>query len=157
MDTGYACEEAEQFWRYIESSLGHLFEIVGEQPEEVIRWRPPANDANSIIVLGRHMLANAAVNILQTLGGLDYDYDREANFGEDISREEVLAKWADYRARFEQVMRALRAERIDGPVPHHWRGDIPGREVLIVVARHTAEHLAHAQLTADLAKVALGR
>ena len=38
---------------------------------------------------------------------------------------------------------------------HHWRGEISGREVLIVVARHTAEHLGHAELTRDMARVDL--
>jgi hypothetical protein len=157
MPAEYLSEEAEQFWRYIKSSLSDLLDLVAGQDDEVIRWRPPAHDANSIIILARHTLANAGVNILHTLGGLEYNYDREANFGEHISRDEVLATWTPLCERLDAVMRTLPQERIDEPVPHHWRGEIPGREVLIIVARHTAEHLAHARLTADLAAVALGR
>ena len=33
---------------------------------------------------------------------------------------------------------------------HPRRGLLTGREILIVVARHAAEHLAHAELTRDL-------
>jgi hypothetical protein len=103
------------------------------------------------------MLANVEVNVCWSLGGGDVAYDREAAFGDDIARADVLAKWADLRPKLERVLQALPQERIDGNVPHHWRGDLPGREVLIIVARHTAEHLAHAELTRDLARRALGR
>ena len=63
--------------------------------------------------------------------------------------------WRELKPRFERVLQRLPQERIDGLRPHHWRGELPGREVLIIVARHTAEHLAHAELTRDMALVAL--
>lgn len=155
-DREFLAPEAEQFCRYIESTLARLMELVAREPDEVIRWLPPAPHPNSILVLGRHMLANVEVNICGTLGGQDVAYDREAAFGSDINREDVLALWAELRGKFEQALRTLPRERLDGPVKHHWRGELPGREVLIVVARHTAEHLAHAELTRDMARQALG-
>ena len=121
----------------------------------MVRWLPPAESPNSILVLARHMLANVEVNISGSLGGDEVSYDREGAFGDDVTREEVLASWAELRPRLETTMRELRPERISGLVKHHWRGEIPGREVLIVVARHTAEHLAHAELTRDMARSAL--
>ncbi|WP_343391621.1 hypothetical protein [Candidatus Amarobacter glycogenicus] len=54
MPAEYLSEEAEQFWRYIKSSLSDLLDLVAGQDDEVIRWRPPARDANSIIILARH-------------------------------------------------------------------------------------------------------
>lgn len=144
--------EAEQFWRYIAASLDGLVELATGLPEAVARWRPPGVEgANSILVLARHMLANAEVNLCHTLGGEPLHYDREGAFDEDTSQAEIAANWAVLRSRFEGVLRELPPERLDGLVPHHWRGDIPGREVLIIVARHAAEHLAHASLTRDLA------
>ena len=155
-DPDFQSNEAAQFWRYIDASLGRLMEMVAEEPEDVLRWLAPAPNPNPILVLGRHMLANVEVNICWTLGRMDVAYDREAAFGDDITREEVLDLWAELHPRFEQVLRELPQERIDGPVPHHWRGELPGREVLIIVARHTVEHLAHAELTRDMARQALG-
>ena len=52
---------------------------------------------------------------------------------------------------------ALRAEvDLDGARPHPRRGIITGRDVLIVVARHTAEHWGEAQLTRSLMKARSG-
>ena len=154
MTSEFASDEAGQFWRYIESTLDRLFELVAAEPEDVLRWLPPAESANSILVLARHMLANVEVNILGTLGGELVEYDREAAFGDDITKADVLAHWSELRPHLQQTMADLPADRISGLVKHHWRGEIPGREVLMVVARHSAEHLAHAELTRDMARVA---
>jgi hypothetical protein len=155
MTSEFASDEASQFWQYIESTLDRLFEIVAAEPDGVLRWLPPAENPNSILVLARHMLANVEVNIRGTLGDEPVEYDREAAFGDDITRIDVLAHWSELRPQLQKTMRELPKHRISGLVKHHWRGEIPGREVLIVVARHTAEHLAHAELTQDMAHVAI--
>ena len=155
MTSEFASDEAAQFWRYIQSTLDRLFEIVAAEPEDVLRWLPPAGNANCILVLAQHMLANVEVNVLGTIGDQPVAYDREAAFASDITKREVLSKWSELGPQLQQAMRELPPSRIEGMVKHHWRGDIPGREVLIVVARHTAEHLAHAELTRDLARASL--
>ncbi|MDP9352215.1 MAG: DUF664 domain-containing protein [Chloroflexota bacterium] len=40
--------------------------------------------------------------------------------------------------------------RLEEEIEHPRRGRITGREVLLVVARHCAEHLGQAELTRDL-------
>lgn len=45
----------------------------------------------------------------------------------------------------------MTAALLNETVEHGWRGPIARREVLIVVARHAAEHLGQAELTRDLA------
>jgi hypothetical protein len=154
MTAEFVSEEAGQFWTYIESTLDRLFEIVAAEPEDVLRWLPPAENPNSILVLARHMLANVEVNVRGTLGDEPVEYDREAAFGSDITKADVLAQWSELRPQLQSTMRELLQHRISGLVKHHWRGETPGREVLIVVARHTAEHLAHAELTRDMARSA---
>ncbi|MFN0096206.1 MAG: hypothetical protein ACKVVT_15700 [Dehalococcoidia bacterium] len=157
VDGDDASTEAAQFWRYISSSLDELFAIVRDERAEVLLWRPPAWDSNSILVIAQHALANACVNILGTLGGEAYEYDREANLTTTPVQDDLLAEWAAAHGRLEQVTLGASQERLNGLVHHRWRGDIAGREVLIIVARHAAEHLAQARLTADLAVlVALG-
>ena len=155
MSDSFESAEAGQFWKYIESTLERLVEIVREQPEDILFWQPPAPETNPIIVLVRHMLANAEVNICWSLGAdMGIHYDREANFESDITVAELLTRWDDLHGRMTRVMRALPQSLVDGPVQHHWRGQLPGREILIIVARHCAEHLGQAELTLQLARAA---
>lgn len=58
---------------------------------------------------------------------------------------------ARLRLELEGVLKAMTAALLNETVEHGWRGPIARREVLIVVARHAAEHLGQAELTRDLA------
>ncbi len=148
--SGFASEEAAQFWRYIAGSLDRLMALVAEQPDTVLHFRPPAPEANSILGLARHTLANARDNILGVMGGEPGSRDRQVEF-DDTEPAALLALWGDLRAEMEEALMALREGMLDERVEHGWRGSITRREVLIVVARHAAEHLGQAELTRDLA------
>lgn len=147
----FANAEAAQSWRYISGSLGRLIAIIEQEPDEVIRYRPPAPEANSILGLVRHTLANAGDNFLGVLQGTPTERDRETEF-EDLERQALLDQWEGLRAEFESALAALPSGALDTSVQHGWRGEIPAREVLIIVARHAAEHLGQAELTRDLAR-----
>jgi uncharacterized damage-inducible protein DinB len=146
----FASEEAAQFWRYIAGSLDRLMAMVAEQPDSVLRFRPQAPDANSILGLARHTLANARDNVLGVLRGEPAERDRPTEF-EDMQPAALLALWSDLRAEMEEALKALGGGLLDERVEHGWRGPIARREVLIVVARHAAEHLGQAELSRDLA------
>jgi hypothetical protein len=60
------------------------------------------------------------------------------------------------RERVAKSFEALTREDLDGARQHPRRGIISGRDVLIVVARHTAEHWGEAQLTRSLLKARTG-
>lgn len=149
----FANAEAAQFWHYISGSLGRLIAIIEQEPDEVIRYRPPAQEANSILGLVRHTLANAADNLLGVLQGTPTERVRETEF-EDLERKALLDRWEGLRAEFGSVLAALPPGALDTNVQHGWRGEITAREVLIIVARHAAEHLGQAELTRDLASIA---
>lgn len=150
MHGDFEAREAEEFWRFISGSLDRLFELVETLSQPLLLWKPPAPEANSILVLARHTLGNAADNILSTLAGESIARDREAEFGAGMDRGKLLARWRSLRPELESRMKRLTRDQLAADLTHPRRGAIVGREVLIVVARHAAEHLGQAELTRDL-------
>jgi uncharacterized damage-inducible protein DinB len=146
----FASEEAAQFWRYIAGSLDRLMALVAEQPAAVLRFRPPAPGANSILGLARHTLANARDNLLGVMQGRPGGRDRQVEF-EDLDPAALLELWSGLRLELEEALMTLSAGMLAERVEHGSRGPTARREVLIVVARHAAEHLGQAELTRDLA------
>jgi hypothetical protein len=81
--------------------------------------------------------------------------DREAEFAVQGSSSEVLAaRWQVLRERLARVLAGLPAGALDAEYQHPRRGALTGRAILIVVARHAAEHLGQAELTRDLLRAA---
>lgn len=146
----FASDEAASLWRYIASSIDRLVAIASESGDGVARWKPPAENSNAISGLALHTLANARENILGVVCGEDVGRDRGAEFGA-VPAEQIAATWEALRADLASALAGISQERMGAPVEHPRRGRIPAREVLIVVARHAAEHLGQAELTRDLA------
>ncbi len=137
-------------WGYIERSLDRLVALSLDLTEAERVARPPVEGANSVATLVGHTLANAEENLLGTLGGLDVRYEREADFDAPISDAvAIAARWGDLRARIAAVIAGLDDAAVLAARVHPRRGEVTGLEVLVVVARHAAEHLAHAELTRD--------
>ncbi|HEX6031959.1 MAG TPA: DinB family protein [Tepidiformaceae bacterium] len=158
MPRQFMSPEAQVFWRYIAGSIDRLVELVEQCPIDVVRWSPPAPGANPIAVLARHTLSNAEENVLGVLTGRAVQRDRETEFGAAVlDRDPIVLAWRELHPRLEAALAALEARDLEAAVAHPRRGPITGREVLIVVARHAAEHLGQAELTRDLAVAALAR
>ena len=154
----FASAEVETFWRFISSSLDRLVGVLNGQPNEILNWRPPAPETNSIYVLAHHTLCNTRVNLLGNLCGQRVERDRDSEFAVVAGAGTPPdASWIDFRRELEEALSALTAESLDAQHAHHWRGTITGREILIIVARHSAEHLGQAELTRDLAHATLNR
>lgn len=151
----FASSEAEQFWGFIVGSLDRLMELVRSSSEAELHWKPPARDGNTIFVLGQHTIGNAADNILATLGGQPVQRDRESEFETAVSRGDLIARWEELRPQLEAQMRKLTSGNLLALLEHPRRGAISGLGILIVVARHAAEHLGQAELTRDMAREAL--
>jgi hypothetical protein len=119
---------------------------------EQFNRHPPASGANSVYALTVHTLGNAEENILYTLRGLPNTLDREQEFA--AHAQSTAALWLRWDALREQLHAAMiRLSSVDllREVRHPRRGVLTGREVLLVTARHAAEHLGQAELTRDLA------
>ena len=139
---------ASTSWAYIERSLDRLVTLSLELSDEQ-RARVPDYEAfNSVATLVGHTLGNAEDNLLGTLCGLEVIYDREADFEAPIvDAEAIRERWEDLRARISEEIARLSNEDVLELRQHPRRGEVRGLDVLLVVARHAAEHLAQAEMT----------
>jgi hypothetical protein len=145
-----ANQELLIFWRYISSSIDQLIGTLDGLSEQEINWSPIGN-ANSLFVLATHTLGNTAENVLQVLCDQPVDRQRNAEFAaQGTSAAPIQAQWQSLRAQIEAHFAQLDDAVLDEMRTHARRGQMMGREVLIVVARHCAEHMGQAFLTRDL-------
>ena len=140
----------ERIWPYIERSLDRLVTLALELTEAERLARPPVEGANSIATLVGHTLANAEENLLGTLIGNYIRYDRQADFDSPLAGAVAIeARWGELRPRIERALEGLDNDAVLARRAHSRRGEVTGLDVLVVVARHAAEHLAQAELTRD--------
>ena len=150
MTADQSTSEAMIYWRYISSTLDRLMTLALEIDDEGLRWEPPAPQTNSIAALASHTLTNAEENILQTLCGQPGLADGARGFTRQADSETLRSRWDDLRPQLGDGLSRLPPEALNEDRNHPRRGTITGREVLLVVARHAAEHLGQAELTRDL-------
>jgi uncharacterized damage-inducible protein DinB len=142
--------ETMLFWRYITSSIDQLLATLEGLDAREINWSPIAN-ANSLYVLATHTMGTTAENLLEVLCGQPVHRQREAEFAAYGETTEALhAQWQSLRVQIQAQLEQLDAAAPDAERQHPRRGKITGRDVLIVVARHCAEHMGQAFLTRDL-------
>jgi len=117
---------------------------------EQANWRP-VEGANSIAVLATHMPANIREVLLGVVLGRPVVRDREAEFETGDRDPEVLrTDWVALRAGVTAAFEPLTSAALDDLREHPRRGPLAVREILLVVARHAAEHAGQAELTRQL-------
>lgn len=143
--------EIESFQRFIIASIDHLVDALAGLTERDLNWHPHAPHTNSLYAIAVHVLANAEENILGTFCGETVTRDREGEFAA-IGRSSLLVQeeWHAMRARISAALARMPPSALDRLHHHPRRGPLTGREVLLVVARHAAEHWGEAQLTRSL-------
>ncbi len=148
---GFASAEVEAGWNSVAQRLDGLVALVAGRDAAELNWRPPAPDANSLYVLATHTIANARQGLLVVLCGHADDRDRDAEFraGGD-SGEPLEHRWHELRAEMLDCLAALPPARLDETLVHPRQGELTGRETILLVATHAAEHLGQAELTRDL-------
>ncbi|MDA0256111.1 MAG: DinB family protein [Chloroflexi bacterium] len=147
----FASAELEAGWGFVEQRIDALVALLDGRSAEELNWRPAAPEANSIFVLATHTIANARQGLLVVLCGGPDDRDRDAEFraaGDTI--EPIERRWHELRAEIRACLAALPAQRLDEALTHPRQGEMTGRQVLLLVATHAAEHLGQAELTRDL-------
>lgn len=150
--------EATIFCRYILSSLDSLVACLDGLNQEQLNWRPDAPHTNSLYVLAVHTLANTEENILCTIAGQPGTRDREQEFlARGASAEEIKVHWQMLRPRLQVFIESLTHEEMLQERQHPRRGVVSALDILIIVARHCAEHLGHAELTRVLLLAAKDR
>ena len=123
-----------------------------------LNWVPPAAGANSIYAIASHALSAQDGLILGRVFGQPPDPQARAGWGaEGDSIEPLLERWSasgGLRARlYETLSNASRAD-LERECEHPRLGKFSGWQLLLMVNRHTAEHIGHVELTRDLARAA---
>jgi uncharacterized damage-inducible protein DinB len=150
-------KEIESYWRYIRHSIDRIFLCLDRLDETDMNWRPLDN-ANSLYVLATHIIGNVEANILGVLCGQKIHRQREEEFkAHGSSIEPVHQRWREVRENISAQLAGLSSNDLDKEYTHPRRGKITGRDMLITIVRHAAEHVGHAELTRDLLFTARGR
>jgi uncharacterized damage-inducible protein DinB len=150
-------KEIESLWRYIRRSVGRILSCLEGLEEDDLNWRPLEN-ANSLYVLAVHMIANVEANILGVLSFQNIIRHREEEFkARGSSVEPVRQRWLDVQESISSHLAQLSSSDLDKEYEHPRRGKITGRDLLITIARHAAEHVGHAELTRELLFTVRGR
>ena len=150
-------QEIETFWGFISRSIDRILACLDGLPEDDLNWRPLDN-ANSLYVLATHILGTTEENLLGVLCGQPTHRQREAEFAaQGPSVEPINARWLALQKVIRQSLEQLPPGELEREREHPRRGQLTGLEVLIVVARHAAEHMGHAELTRDLLFAERGR
>ncbi|HEU5349185.1 MAG TPA: DinB family protein [Ktedonobacterales bacterium] len=143
--------EAAIFCRYILSSLDRLFQCLEGLSEDQLNWHPPASNTNSIFALTVHTMGNAEESLVHAIYDQPSQRNREQEFAAKAQDADELAiHWQDLRERLQRALLNLSPEQLAQEHAHPRRGSITGLAILIIVARHCAEHLGQAELTRDL-------
>ncbi len=142
--------EIESLWLYIKRSVDRILACMDGLDKDDLNWRP-LDSANSLYVLANHMIANVEANVLGVLCFQNIIRQRDEEFkawGSSI--EPVLKNWRDVQERISLQLAKLSSNDLDKEYTHPRRGEVTGRDLLITIARHAAEHVGHAELTRDL-------
>ena len=142
---------AATIWSYAARSIERLIAVAFEDLDSAGRaWHPDVPDANSVLALLNHTISNAEDNLLGTVLGQSLHYDRQADFDTPTASQDAIhERWNGIRSIFEAALPTLDNPRLAETMQHPRRGPVTRLDILIVVARHAAEHLAHAELTRD--------
>ena len=147
--------EVDIYWRRISDTVDELVACLEGLDSDSLNWSP-LDDANSLYVLATHTMGNVRHNFLNVLCGLPITRDRDAEFvARGASAAEIEARWDDLKDQISAAIEDLPDAELDRDKNHPHRGVITGRDVLVVVAGHAAEHYGQAQLTRDLARARL--
>lgn len=138
------------YWRFITSSVDRLLACLDGLDEAALNWRPLPN-ANSLYVLATHMLGNIEETVWGLVCGQPVVRDRDAEFSATGHDAPLLqTRWQTLQTHIAHHLAQLPSSTLEQEHLHPRRGPLTGWAILLIVARHAAEHLAHAELTRDL-------
>jgi hypothetical protein len=151
-------KEIESLWQYVSRSVDRIFLCLDGLNEDDLNWRP-LDHANSLFVIATHIVGNIEENILGVLCGEKIKRQREDEFRACGSvAGPIQQRWRELQNSITLHLAQLPPGILDQEYEHPRRGRITGRELLImVVIRHAAEHMGHAELTRDLLFAVRGR
>jgi len=156
--------EVETYTTELRRIFDRLFAALNGLSERELNWHPPAPEANSIYAIATHTLGNARAWILGICCDQPIERDRAAEFrasGQDATH--LIDNGRVLLDEIEMSLRALHPDSLDAlrePRQQLWGAGtsqpVTGRQAILHVISHAAEHAGHIGMTRDLAKAALG-
>ncbi|MBO0684014.1 MAG: DUF1572 family protein [Candidatus Dormibacteraeota bacterium] len=129
--------------------LARYGRVVEAVPEEALNWQPAGEDTNSIAQLVRHATAALRWHLALTRGEAG-TYDRDSSFANGrASRAELVALLEEAGLNLAEELSRLEPLDMDQELPAGDRA-LPRGVFLIHAIGHAYEHVAQAELTAQL-------
>ncbi|HTE83624.1 MAG TPA: DinB family protein [Dehalococcoidia bacterium] len=120
-----------------------------------LNWSPPAEGGNSIYAIANHALGAQERLILGRIFGQEVEPNPPAGWQVTGENPHALReRWQRIRPRLEATLSRASSAALHSDCEHPRLGKLTGWEMLLLVDRHTAEHVGHVELTRDLAKAA---
>ena len=146
--------EITSYWEWIEELRSQVSRIVEDLPVEALNWRPVAgaeeHATNSLAVLATHVAVAEHHWISEVVGQQPATRHRPTEFVTTaVSASELVARLAATGKETQQVLSQLTADSLNQSHTIHDR-TFTGRWCILHVIEHTALHLGHMQLTAQL-------
>ena len=129
--------------------LRHVVGCLDGLTEAQVNWRPPAKDANSLLVLATHTLGAAEDHVVRLLGGQDIERVRANEFTVSGRAEPIRARLDEVIGKITAVLDDLDPAELDRERATPG-GSSSGRELLLWAVVHASQHHGVAQLTRDL-------
>ncbi len=140
--------EIETWIHTIHSAVDRIVACLDGLDAEQLDWRPPHPEANSLLVIATHVLANVEENVCEVIGGEAVGRVREEECAaHEGSAEAVRGRWEGLQGRIGATLVRAGPEALERTYQHPRRQGLTGREVLLVAVRHAAEHAGEAELT----------
>lgn len=137
-------------WPYAARSIARLLDCLDGLSTEQLNQRPYAM-GNSLYVLATHIIGNVEETVWGIICGGTVHRNREAEFHAlGIDTIALRTHWTELRSNIDRALGTMVAADLARPRQHPRRGPMSAYDILIVIARHAAEHLAQAELTRDL-------
>lgn len=150
-------QEIDLFWKRTVRAIDDIIACLDEAPAEEWNWKP-VETANSLYALATHVIGSTEEHILEGICNEPVGRDRDAEFASaGTDAEPIRARWREVQARIVSGLAALPDGALDAECTDPRLGRRTGRDILLVVAQHCAEHRGHAQLTLDLLTARMGK
>jgi uncharacterized damage-inducible protein DinB len=145
--------EIKSYWEWMEKLRTQVSQIVADLPAAALNWQPVASEdhaTNSLAVLSAHIAGAEQHWIYEMVGQGPATRDRPAEFVTVATEAaDLVRRLAQTGEETRQIMTALTADSLNETrtIDDH---TFTERWCIMHVIEHTALHLGHMQLTAQL-------
>ena len=149
--------DVETYSQYIRKQIASIRDCMAGLSEEQLNRAPSVAGANSMFVIGTHVLGNARAWALALVCGQPLRRDRPAEFASHGSHAEFVSAADALSAEIESALAAYHGADLDvrfKPSQELWAAgevqEVTKRIALADVLEHASIHLGQVQLTRDL-------